>query len=401
MKLLKQQQEAKHLLSKYKVGALFMEAGTGKTRTAIELINSVDNIDLVIWLGPKRTLTREKDGVITEVEKWGLNSPVSYYGIESIGMSDRIYLEARNELKTAKNAFLVIDESIKIKNIDAKRTKRALELSTLVSYKLILNGTPLSKNLFDIYPQMEFLDSRILNMSLSQFKNTFVKYTTITNYHNGRGYKQEFINGYANIDYLYSLIGRYVYECELNLDIDTNHHNIRYEIDPFEKKEYYRLKEKYLDDDTLKILNNNIFLEMTQKMQHTYCCTSDKIEKVRKLLETIPKEKTIIFCKFVDSVALCEKEFKDIKVLSLQKSSLGLNLQDYYHTIYFDKTFDYGLLMQSSRRTYRTGQTNNCQYYNLTGDVGLEEMFDRNISKKGDLVQYFRMAGKSELRKLL
>lgn len=48
-----QQQEAKQHLIDWKVGALFMEAGTGKTRVACELVNSVPGIDLVIWVGVK------------------------------------------------------------------------------------------------------------------------------------------------------------------------------------------------------------------------------------------------------------------------------------------------------------------------------------------------------------
>lgn len=51
--LYKHQQRAFNKLSKLKVGALFMEMGTGKTRTAIELAKfRVGKIDKVImWAG--------------------------------------------------------------------------------------------------------------------------------------------------------------------------------------------------------------------------------------------------------------------------------------------------------------------------------------------------------------
>lgn len=42
--------------------------------------------------------------------------------------------------------FIVCDESLKIKNWDAKRTKRIVQLGSYTEYKLILNGTPLSRN---------------------------------------------------------------------------------------------------------------------------------------------------------------------------------------------------------------------------------------------------------------
>lgn len=52
--LLNSQQNAFIKLSNLKVGALFMEAGTGKTRAALELIRSA-NPDKIIWLTPFQT----------------------------------------------------------------------------------------------------------------------------------------------------------------------------------------------------------------------------------------------------------------------------------------------------------------------------------------------------------
>ena len=81
--------------------------------------------------------------------------------------------------------------------------------------------------------------------------------------------------------------------------------------------------------------------------------------------------------------------------------SMRLNLQDYNVTIYFDKVWDYALMLQSSRRTYRTGQTEDCVYYNLTGNVGLESLIDDNIDKKISMSEYFKKINKEELKKEL
>ena len=51
--LLPHQEEAVKKLSKLKVGALFMEQGTGKTRTALELIQKrmeKGKVNVVLWL---------------------------------------------------------------------------------------------------------------------------------------------------------------------------------------------------------------------------------------------------------------------------------------------------------------------------------------------------------------
>ncbi len=402
LNLLNNQTEAETHLLPRKVGALFMEAGTGKTRVACDLVNAVPETDLVAWIGPLQTI-RPKDGlpsVIDEIKKWGgFNSEVVYTGIESLQSSDRIYLNLHNRIAAARNPFMVVDESLKIKNADAKRTKRLLDLSNLVEYKLILNGTPLSKNLLDLWSQMQFLSPLILNMGLAEFKNTFCDYTKVTKFFGGRrGYTKEFITGYENIDYLYSLIRHYVYECDLSLNVGQYYTDLRYQLDEDCLKEYNYLKEKYLDNEMLMWKNNNIFLEMTQKMQHTYCCTSSKFQILDELFKSIDESSTIIYCKYVASRQACEKYFSKATVLSYQKESLGLNLQYLNQTVYFDKIWDLALRTQSSRRTYRTGQEYDCRYWDLTGNVGLESLIDANIAKKVGMTEYFKGKTKEEIK---
>ena len=396
---LQHQSEAKRHLEEWKVGALFMEAGTGKTKVAVDIVNA-SPCDFVLWIGPLQTI--RTGNVTNEVARQGgFNMPCSFVGVESIGGSDRIYLNTVEDLKSYEKPFVVVDESLKIKNAEAKRTKRLLEIGKIVEYKLILNGTPLSRNLLDLWSQMEFLSPLILNMSLAQFKNTFCEWTRVTKSNGWRTYSKEYVTGYENVDYLYSLIRHYVFKADLKLGISQHYRSKAYYIDEDSREEYARIKEIFLEDEMLEWRNNNIFLEMTQKMQHAYCCTGDKIEQVKSILaeEEVDPSKTIIFCKFIKSRVLCERLFPECLVLSYQKDSLGLNLQEYNVTIYFDKVWDFALRTQSTRRTFRTGQERDCLYYDLTGDVGLERLIDRNIGKKVTMSEYFKKATKEQLKK--
>lgn len=396
---LQHQSEAKRHLEEWKVGALFMEAGTGKTKVAVDIVNA-SPCDFVLWIGPLQTI--RTGNVKNEVARQGgFNMPCSFVGVESIGGSDRIYLNTVEDLKSYEKPFVVVDESLKIKNAEAKRTKRLLEIGKIVEYKLILNGTPLSRNLLDLWSQMEFLSPLILNMSLAQFKNTFCEWTRVTKSNGWRTYSKEYVTGYENVDYLYSLIRHYVFKADLKLGISQHYRSKAYYIDEDSREEYARIKEIFLEDEMLEWRNNNIFLEMTQKMQHAYCCTGDKIDQVKSILaeEEVDPSKTIIFCKFIKSRELCERLFPECLVLSYQKDSLGLNLQEYNVTIYFDKVWDFALRTQSTRRTFRTGQERDCLYYDLTGDVGLERLIDRNIGKKVTMSEYFKKATKEQLKK--
>lgn len=401
MRLTSNQDNAITHLKEWKVGALFMEAGTGKTRTVTELIKMLPNLGQVIWVGPLKTINKESTPL--EIKKWyNGNIPFFFYGIESIGLSNRIYLEVDNLLKKNVKSCLVIDESLKIKNFDAKRTKRLLLLSHKAEYRFILNGTPLSKNLLDLWAQMEFLSPKILNMNLTQYKNTFCKYTTLTKYTYNRGRQiKEFITGYENIDYLYSLIDNYIYECNLILNIEQNYTTINYILSNEEKEKYNDIKNYFLKINTLDSFNNNIFLAMTQAMQHSYCCSKSKIECLKDLFKKIRQEDTIIFCKYIDSRIMCAELFPKAKVLSYQKEAYGLNLQQYHNTVYFDKIWDLALRIQSSRRTYRTGQKEDCKYYDLTGDVGLDKLIEKNIFKKVSMLEYIKGKSKIEIAKEL
>lgn len=376
-----------------------MEAGTGKTKVAVDIVNA-SPCDFVLWIGPLQTI--RTGNVTNEVARQGgFNMPCSFVGVESIGGSERIYLNTVEDLKSYEKPFVVVDESLKIKNAEAKRTKRLLEIGKIVEYKLILNGTPLSRNLLDLWSQMEFLSPLILNMSLAQFKNTFCEWTRVTKSNGWRTYSKEYVTGYENVDYLYSLIRHYVFKADLKLGISQHYRSKAYYIDEDSREEYARIKEIFLEDEMLEWRNNNIFLEMTQKMQHAYCCTGDKIDQVKSILaeEEVDPSKTIIFCKFIKSRELCERLFPECLVLSYQKDSLGLNLQEYNVTIYFDKVWDFALRTQSTRRTFRTGQERDCLYYDLTGDVGLERLIDRNIGKKVTMSEYFKKATKEQLKK--
>jgi SNF2 family DNA or RNA helicase len=396
MELLNQQTQAIEKLHRLKVGALFMEPGTGKTRTAYELVKSVKS-DHIIWLTPFQT----KQNLQDEINKCGGLDNIQIVGIETLSSSDRTYLQVFNKVKSG-HTFLVVDESLKIKNWEAIRTKRILELSKFCQYKLVLNGTPITRNLLDVWAQIEFLSPKILNMSIAEFKSTFCETVKITKRINGkRKETREFIAKYHNVDYLYSLIKHYVYECDLELTIEQEYKDIEYSLGEEEMEVYNELKTKYLDSETLKFMNNNIFIEMTQKMQHGYCCTESKFKELEKLLKTVDASKVIVYTKYIVSKLELQKRYPTLQVLSYGKHSLGLNLQQYNVTVYFDKTFDYSQMTQSKFRTYRTGQKDNCTYYSMTGNVGLEKMINDNIHKKQSLLEYFKKVGIEQIKKEL
>lgn len=380
------QKQAIKKLEKLRVGALFMEPGTGKTRTAIELINS-SQADFVLWIVPFQT----KYNLEGELKKWHLTKKYRIEGVESLSNSDRLYMELLNRLKGYKKVFMVVDESLKIKNRWAKRSKRVLKLGKLSYYRLILNGTPLSRNILDLWEQMEFLSPLILKMNFYEYKYKFCEYSKTTD---STGNCREYISGYANTEYLYSLIEPYVFDAKLNLKIAENEKRVDYWIDDL--AEYHMLKEKLLSD--ISSMDDYDVFGIMQKMQQSYSLDDNKIDTAKSLIRHL-KWPPIIFVKYVKTQQTLTKLFPQCKVLTYGKGSLGLNLQKYKNIIFYDKTWDYAQLEQAKRRIYRLGQSEDVRYYFMDGDVGLESMINGCIDKKTTMLQDFKRASKHMKRK--
>lgn len=373
-------------LSRLKVGALFMEMGTGKTKVALDLISSkAHKVDYILWICPFSI----KSEIEAERRKWHAELTIDVVGCESIGASDKEFLRLFRAVETHKS-FIVVDESLKIKNKDAKRTERILKLGELAEYRLILNGTPLSKNVLDLWTQMQFLSPKILRMSYNEFKNTYCEYYV-------RGRLKGLVKKQYNVEHLISLIQPYIFDSELELGKQKHYFDYPYQMD--DREEYEELKERYLQAPNID------FMTISQSLQAHYCKSEEKAQIIESLINEI-NDRVIVFVKFLKSIPngaaaitgdLNEKEraaviedFRQgkMKVLYITYGcgAFGLNLQFCKNMIFADHTFDYSQQIQAEARIYRLGQENDVNYYNLWCDVGLERLIRGSLEKKTRLL---------------
>src|SRR5699024_9928105 len=97
-----------------------------------------------------------------------------------------------------------------------------------------------------------------------------------------------------------------------------------------------------------------------------------------------------------------QKRFGDrVKVLSFGKHSYGLNLQEYSIMVLWEKHWDYASLEQLERRIFRKGQQKECRFYRFTSNAGLDKIMDKNIDKKGRLLDYFKNKSVKEIQESL
>ena len=389
------QRRAVNKLRRLKVGALFMEMGTGKTKVALDLMaDRQKKVEMNVWVCPcslKATIEEER-------QKWHPELSLTVVGVESIGASDRIFLNLLNAMAPHNNrVFLVVDESLKIKNIKAKRTKRLLELSNYASYKPILNGTPLSKNILDLYSQMRFLSDKILPENWYSFRDMYCEYWK-TGVRAGR------IKRTCNVSNLISRISPYVYDASLNLGVGQSHWSHGYSLTREEQDAYEQVKEEILMD-CCEDSDINFYRLVTACLRFLYSCESKKMAVDECIEQT--EGKCVVFVRFLNSIpanalritgdmgiderAEVIDSFRAGKEKALWITfgcgAFGLNLQFCHNLIFADRTWDYAQMEQAEARVYRLGQEEHVDYHTVyCSSVGIEDMISRNLDRKTGLL---------------
>ena len=423
-----------------KVGALYMEQGTGKTRTTLELTNlrmEAGKIDCILWLCPCSVKKSLREDIIYHCGDFP--DKIIIRGIESLSSSDRLYLTLC-ELVQKHRVFLVVDESNLVKNHKAVRTGRIVQLSQACRYKMILNGTPVSKSEADMFAQWYVLDWRILGYkSFYSFAHNHIEYWTI-HLPNGKDIEDRTrIRRILNIDYLTEKIAPYTYQVKKS------------ECLPLPPKRYMREmveltdKQEFLYETTKREFLLNVdemqpstIYKLFTALQHVVsgrCVLSKADERMKTepiftwennpritALRTIVSNlqgKCIIFAKYqteLDDISkmldyigkrwvmytgkVNQKQrqenrsaFRDASQFMLANKACGaygLNLQFCNNIIYYSNDFDLATRMQSEDRVYRIGQTKEVHIVDLYTPDTIDGIIIDCLVKKENMVEAFK-----------
>lgn len=225
--LMAHQQPAVAKLLPTRVGGLFMDMGTGKSRTLIELARLRQaKWDRLFWFAPvslketvrqellKHTTLDESDIHVFDDRTNQRTVPTScrvyVVGIESMSASNRVAL-TYNSLCTERS-FVAVDESSYIKGHRSARTQRITHMSARARYRAVLTGTPFTQGAVDLYSQMSFLSPKILGYrSFWSFAANHLEYEERKD-SLGRKRRTGRIIRSHNEDYLAARIAPYTYQ---------------------------------------------------------------------------------------------------------------------------------------------------------------------------------------------
>lgn len=426
-----------------RIGAAFMEMGTGKSRTAIELVyRRLQKIDKVIWFCPVSLKQTVKQEILKHTDDTSIcvfNNKISeanipkynWYviGIESMSSSNRV-VATTNKLIT-KKTFIILDESSYIKGHDSTRTQRITKLSEKALYRLILTGTPISQGVVDLYAQMRFLSPKILGY------NSFYSFAA-----NHLEYSEKYPNMILrshNIGFIAAKIKPYVYQVTKNecMHLPDKLYETRYfgmtdqqsyyydEV----KKELLEKLDKYDEYDVVPCFTSSLIFKTFIALQQIVCGFLNKnrqlfkefqhyrIDTLRNIILEIPKNcKVIIFCKYQHDItdilkilgddaavfhgALSEKirneqvelfrTSKRFFLATQQSGGHGLTLNEAHYVIFYNNVFKYAERVQSEDRCHRIGQKSKVTYIDICCDRGIDLRIEKALSNKSNIVQDFK-----------
>ena len=173
MKPFLHQQEGTSLLVKSRCFALHDEMGLGKSKTVIDAIGALydaGDITGVIVVCPLGVIDVWEEQIalhgVTPPTIWTL---INYEKVRCL----RHRTPLLDKIKTGK-VVVVLDEGHRIKSPRTLQTRGCIELGVRAAYRWLLTGTPIAKDVLDLWAQFAFLDKRILGSpSYTAFKHKY------------------------------------------------------------------------------------------------------------------------------------------------------------------------------------------------------------------------------------
>jgi len=324
-------------------------------------------------------------------------------------------------LRSYRFLYAILDESQNIKNPLAQSSKAARLINA--KHRLVLTGTPVENNTFDLWSQFAFLNPGLLG-SMDYFKREFV--TPIES---------------RASEETAQLLRRLIYPFVLRRtkdqvapELPARTERVLYtDFEPPQRKLYNHTRDYYrgllmgmidtqgIDDARMKILEGLLRLRQIcihpQLVQPGYRGGSAKFEVLLESLETLRAEghKALIYSQFVQTLHILRTELdareipytyldgktsdrqKQVDIfqndpvipfflISLKAGGVGLNLTAAGYVIHIDPWWNPAVEMQAADRAHRIGQDKPVFVYKIIARNSVEEKILQLQERKRELV---------------
>ncbi len=340
------------------------------------------------------------------------------------------------------NSWIVLDESSRIKNPDAARTKALMRLRRYAKGARIASGTPVTNSPVDVFAQMEFLESGLLGTTsyrafVSEYADVLPNTHPLMQNMVRRNPRAAFAQIIArnpdgsprwrNLDKLQKLLEPHSFrvlkrDC---LDLpDKIYKTITFEMDSDQQRAYDKMQDELridLGDNVELPVSELAALIKLQQITSGFVNTpggiryvSDDNPRLKTLMDAIEDVdgKFIIWARFREeldavSAALTEAGIScvqyhggvsrddreaavdsfqngDVRVFVGQPQSggIGLTLTAAETVFYFSNDFNLETRLQSEDRAHRIGTRKNVVYIDIAAENTIDEQIARNLQRK-------------------
>lgn len=441
------------------VAGLFMEMGTGKTKVAIDwagigyhnygvkrVLVAAPLSVIPVWsmqikahspvptkvIDVSSMSTRSRIAMLYAAEKYSKKYPdrqvwilINYEGLWREGkrtsVPDRLIAFAPD--------LMICDESHRIKSATARQSKAAYKIGRSARHRLILTGTPITKNPLDLFGQFRFLDPGIFHpygKNWSKFSHRYAIF-------GGFGGFQ--IKGYKNLQELVTRTRESSYRVKKADCLDLPEklfQDIEVTLSPRERKYYDEMAEQMIIEieetnataaivlvkllrlsqitsGFVKDIEGNIRVFGDTKLKTTIDLLEDILEEgqkvviftrfrtdIQRLSETIRKRFDIAPLILSGSVpgdqrnSIVQRFAKDehpVFISQIQAGSLGIDLTPASVAIFYSVDYNAANYWQAQDRLHRQGQTKAVTYYNIIAKDTVDREVFQALAEKSNLAE--------------
>jgi hypothetical protein len=458
--------------------AFLMEQGTGKTWTVLadaERMYSAGLIDALVVIAPKGVHTnwvrreipthlsvphiarayrsgmgkkeRAKLDELMRPREEGEVPPLRILSINIDAINVKEGFEFVWRFLRATKAMIALDESSRIKNPDAARTKRVLRLRPLAVAVRIMSGTPVTNAPMDIFSQFEFMEEGLLGTT--SYRAFTAQYAELMDKNhpmmaemirrNPKAAHAQVVaknpdgtKKWRNLDRLQKLIEPHAFrvlkrDC---LDLPDKIYKQQYfELGAAQRTAYTLMKNHLriqLEDGTIDTVSALAGLVKLQQITSGYVVRPDeqgthfvsednpRLDALLEVIEDIPG-KVIVWARFKPelemiaaalrkvgrnvveyhgAVSTANRELAvdsfqngdaDVFLGQPQAGGIGLTLTAAEHVVYYSNDFNLETRLQSEDRAHRIGTKRNVVYIDITATDTIDEPIARSLQRKAGM----------------
>lgn len=444
--------DAEHQYAKGRIDAIAILAPNGVHTNWVrrEIPTHVDFPNIAMaWksgMGKRALAEMEK---LFEPRKVGGLIPVRILSMSFDSLMTKAGYDFMVRFLNATKCYMIIDESSRIKNPQAARTKRVLGLARYAIARRIASGTMLANGPLDVFAQMEFLRPGLLGTT--SYRAFVAEYADLVPddspmkqrmvQRNPRAAFAQIVQKtpdgtpmWKNLEKLQNLMKPHIYrvtkaEC---LDLPPKvYKSVDFELLPVQYAELERLREDLrIEFPTGEIATVRALAAMmkaqqirsgfvihpdTGEVHHlvgedenpALNALFDRIEdspgpyiawaRFREEIDMIYRRATKLGMKAAIYDSRTSREDRELMVDDLQNGRLdffigqpqaggiGLTLTAARSTFYFSNDFNYETRAQSEDRNHRIGTKSSVLYTDLLGDGTIDEAIVRSLRRKADV----------------